>query len=122
VEPRRLQHVGGAHDIHLDGAVGVFLGAGAEVGIGGGVDDAGDAVLVDDLAEVEGVQQVAAEQRDRAYVPYYVRQRGEVGRDVEKDGLLALLHEDARDLGAHQARAGDHGRHGLPPRIDFAAG
>jgi hypothetical protein len=86
------------------------------------VDDAGDAVLVDNLAEIERVQQVAAEQRDRAHVPYHVRQGVEIGCDIEKDGLLALLHEDARDLGAHQARAGDHGRHGLPPRIDFAAG
>ena len=62
------------------------------------MNDACDAVLVDDPSEVEGIQQVAAEQSDLVHL-HHIRQRGEIGCDIEQDGLLALLHEDARDLG-----------------------
>ena len=62
------------------------------------MNDARDAVLVDDPSEVEGIQQVAAEQGDLVHL-HHIRQRGEIGCDIEQDGLLALLHEDARDLG-----------------------
>src|SRR5688572_18391656 len=109
-DARRLEDVRRAHDVELDGAQRILLRPDGEHRVRRHVHELAYRVLAEDSCQGQGLQHVALDQRHLREVDD-PSERLRLRRAVHENRPLPLLHQDARDLRADQARADDEDRH-----------
>jgi hypothetical protein len=109
---RCLQHVGRAHDVELDRAERILLRADGEHRVRRHVHHRGNRMLAQHRSEGERLEHVAFHERHPGEIDD-APERSRLRRPVHEHRVLALLHQDAGDLRADQARADNERSHAL---------